>query len=148
MATKIFVNLPVKNLNKSIDFFRKLGFSFNPQFTDEKAACMIINEDAYVMLLTEPFFKTFTHKHIIDATKNTEVLVSLSAESKEKVNELHKKALSIGASEIGKPQEFGYMYGRSFTDIDGHIWEIIWMDVEAMLREQQLTKSKITSPSS
>jgi len=148
MATKIFVNLPVKDLKKTIDFFRKLGFSFNPQFTDEKAACMIINEDAYVMLLTEPFFKTFTHKHIIDATKSTEVLVSLSAESKEKVNELHKKALSIGASEIGKPQDLGYMYGRSFNDINGHTWKIIWMDVEAMLREQQITKSKITAPSS
>src|ERR1035437_8048184 len=111
MTTQVFVNLPVKDLNRSKDFFNRLGFSFNPQFTDDKAACMVLNDSGYVMLLSEPFFKKFTEKKIADATKETEVLVSLSADSKEKVNELTDKALSIGASKAPEPQEMENMYG-------------------------------------
>jgi predicted lactoylglutathione lyase len=128
MGTKIFVNLPVKDLNKSKEFFSKLGFAFNPQFTDQNAACMIIGEDNYAMLLVEQFFKTFTKKEIVDAKKSTEVLVALSAESKEEVDEMLGKALAAGAKEASEPQDHGFMYGRSLEDLDGHIWEIFWMD--------------------
>lgn len=132
MSTKIFVNLPVKDLERSKAFFAKLGYSFNPQFTDDKAACMVISEDIYTMLLTEPFFKTFTHKDIADAAKTTEVLVALSADSRGKVDDMLRKALAAGAKEPREPQEYGFMYGRSFEDLDGHIWEVIWMDPKAI----------------
>lgn len=128
MSTKIFVNLPVKDLERSKAFFSKLGYSFNPQFTDDKAACMVIGDDIYTMLLTEPFFKTFTKKDIADASKSTEVLVALSADSKGSVDELLRKALAAGAREAREPQSYDFMYGRSFEDLDGHIWEVIWMD--------------------
>jgi len=115
MATKIFVNLPVKYLKKSMDFFTKLGFAFNLQFTDEKAACLVITENSiYAMLITEPFFKTFTKKDIADATKTTEVLIALDAESREEVEELVKKAVEAGGSVYADPQD--------------HEWEILYMD--------------------
>jgi uncharacterized protein len=129
MNTKVFVNLPVKDLKRSMDFFSNLGFSFNPQFTDEKAACMELNSDGFVMLLAEPFFKQFINKDIADATKSTEVLVAISADSKEKVNERVDKALSMGAIESGPVQDMGNMYSRSFSDLDGHIWENMWMNI-------------------
>ncbi|MDE1724625.1 MAG: VOC family protein [Thaumarchaeota archaeon] len=128
MGTKVFVNLPVKDLNKSKEFFTKLGFTFNQQFTDQNAACMIISEDNYAMLLVESFFKTFTKKEIVDAKKSTEVLIALSAENKTKVDEMLGKALAAGAKEPRAPQDHGFMYGRAFEDPDGHIWEIFWMD--------------------
>ncbi len=128
MSTKIFVNLAVKDLNRSMDFFKSLGYSFNTQFTDDTAACMVISEDIYAMLLTEDKFKQFTPKQIADATKSTEVLTCLSAESKDKVNELVDKAIKAGATETREPQDYGFMFGRSFNDLDGHIWEIMWMD--------------------
>jgi predicted lactoylglutathione lyase len=132
MTTKIFVNLPVKNLKRSMDFFGKLGFTFNRQFTDDTAACMVISEDIYTMLLTEPKFKEFTRKPIADATKTTEVLTCLSMESREKVNSLVDTALSAGATEAREPMDHGFMFGRSFNDLDGHIWEIMWMDPSAV----------------
>ena len=132
MGTKIFVNLAVKDLEKSKEFFSKLGFTFNAQFTNESAACMVIGEDNYAMLLVEPFFKTFTKKEIVDATTSTEVLVALSAESKAKVDEILAKALAAGAKEAREPQDHGFMYGRSLEDLDGHIWEIFWMDPKAV----------------
>lgn len=128
MTTMIFVNLPVKDLSRTMHFFSGLGFSFNKQFTDENAACMIINENAYVMLLVEPFFKGFTPKQLVNAHNETEVLTCISAESKDKVNELVDKAISQGASETRPAQDHGFMFGRSFNDLDGHIWEVIWMD--------------------
>ncbi len=129
MATKIFVNLPVKDLNKSKKFFTDIGFTINPQFTDEKAACVVISEDIYAMILREEFFKTFIpKKEITDATKTTEVLVALSAESKEAVNEMADKALAAGALKLREPEDHGFMYTRSFQDPDGHIWEVFWMD--------------------
>ncbi len=134
MPTKIFVNLAVKDLEKTKNFFDKLGFTFNKQFTDEKAACMIINDDAAVMLLSGPFFKSFTpkQKEVADANRSTEVMIALSANSKDRVHEMMNIALSMGATEAREPQDYGFMFGRSFNDLDGHVWEIIWMDPAAM----------------
>ncbi len=132
MATKFFVNLPVKNLNKSIEFFTKLGFCFNAQFTDETATCMIVSEDVFVMLLTQEKFKTFTPKKICDATKSTEVLVGFSSESKEKVDELVRKAVAAGGTTYAEPKDYGFMYQHGFQDPDGHIWELIYMDPAAI----------------
>jgi predicted lactoylglutathione lyase len=135
MATKIFVNLPVKDLNKSKEFFTKLGFTFNPQFTDDKAACLIIGENIYAMLLVEPFFKTFTKKEICDAKRNTEVLLAIDAPSREKVDEMVKKAVEAGGSIYMEPQDYGWMYGHSFADLDGHQWEVFYMDESAIPKE-------------
>jgi predicted lactoylglutathione lyase len=132
VTTKIFVNLPVKDLNKTIEFFTKLGFKFNPQFTDENATCMIVGEDIFVMLLIENFFKTFTKKEICDTSKNTEVIVALSVEGREKVDQMINRAIEAGGRESREPQDHGWMYGRSFEDINGHIWEIIYMDESAL----------------
>ena len=135
MATKIFVNLPVKDLKKTIEFFTKLDFTFNSQFTDENATCMIVGGDIFVMLLVEKVFKTFTKKEICDTAKSTEVIVALSAESREKVDQMIDKATKAGGSESRAPQDHGWMYGRSFQDIDGHLWEIIYMDEGAVRKE-------------
>jgi predicted lactoylglutathione lyase len=132
VTTKIFVNLPVKDLNKTIEFFTKLGFKFNPQFTDENATCMIVGEDIFVMLLVEKFFQTFTKKQICDTSKNTEVIVALSVEGREKVDKMINKAIESGGMESREPQDHGWMYGRSFEDINGHLWEIIYMDERAI----------------
>jgi predicted lactoylglutathione lyase len=126
------VNLPVKNLDKSVSFFTQLGFNFNPQFTDEKAACMMISENIYAMLITEPFFKTFTKKPISDATKNTEVLIALDAQSREQVDEMIINAIKAGGSVYMDSQDHGWMYGHSFADLDGHQWEILYMDESAI----------------
>jgi uncharacterized protein len=131
MSTKIFVNLPVKNLKKSIEFFTKLGFTFNPRFTDETATCMIVAEDIFVMLLTEEKFKTFTPKKICDATQSTEVLVCLSSESRTKVDEMVRKAVAAGGTTYNEPQDHGFMYGHGFQDLDGHIWELVFMEPSA-----------------
>jgi predicted lactoylglutathione lyase len=128
MATKIFVNLPVKNLNKSVEFFTNLGFKFNPQFTDEKGTCMIIGEDIFAMLLMEEFFRTFTKKPIYDATKGTEVILALSAESREQVDEMVNKAIKAGGTTPNSKQDQGFMYGWGFQDLDGHLWEVFYMD--------------------
>ena len=128
MSTKIFVNLPVKDLKRSVEFFTKLGYSFNPQFTDENATCMIISEDIYAMLLVEPFFKTFTPKTIADAKTSTEVLVALSCESRADVESIVGKAFAAGAKNFRPAQDHGFMYQHAFEDLDGHIWEHLWMD--------------------
>jgi len=135
MITNIFVNLPVKDLNKTVEFFTKLGFTFNPQFTDENATCMIVGKDIFVMLLVEKFFKTFTKKEISDTTKNTEAIVALSAQSREEVDQMMEKVLNAGGREARDPQDHGWMYGRSFEDINGHLWEIFYMDESAMKKE-------------
>lgn len=132
MPTKIFVNLPVRDLDKSKAFFAKLGFTFNQQFTDETAACMVISADIYAMLLTHAKFKQFTRKEIADATKTTEVLTALSMDSKDEVNGLVDKALASGATEARPPMDHGFMFERSFNDLDGHIWEIFYMDPSAV----------------
>lgn len=132
MATKIFVNLPVKNLNRSVEFFTQLGYKFNAQFTNENATCMIISEDIYVMLLVEKFFQTFTKKEIVDATKSIEVLLCLSAESKEGVDELVNKAIKAGGTTPSEKQDQGFMYSWGYQDLDGHIWEVVYMDPSAI----------------
>ena len=128
----IFVNLPVKDLKKTIEFFTKLDFTFDPKFTDENATCMIIGKDTFVMLLMENFFKTFIKKEICDATKDTEVIVALSVESREEVGQMVDKALEAGGTEYREPEDHGWMYVRSFQDINGHLWEIFYMDESAM----------------
>ena len=132
MKTKIFVNLPIKDLNKSVAFFTKVGFSFNPQFTDENATCMIIGEDIFIMLLVEKFFKSFTKKDICDTSKNTEAIVALSVESREKVDQMMEKAIEAGGSEPREKQDHDWMYGRSFEDPDGHLWEVFFMEESAI----------------
>lgn len=135
MASKIFVNLPVKDLEKTKTFFGKLGFAFNAQFTDETAACMVVSEDIYVMLLTHDKFKLFTPKEICDAKKSTEVLVCLSADSRPQVDELVSKAVAAGGSTYNEPQDHGFMYGHGFQDLDGHIWELVYMEPSAVARQ-------------
>jgi predicted lactoylglutathione lyase len=128
MATKIFINLAVKDLNKTVEFFTKLGFKFNPQFTNEHGTCMIVSDDIFVMLLVEQFFKSFTQKEICDAKKYTEVLIALSAESRDKVDEIVKAAVNAGGKTYSKSQDHGWMYQHAFEDLDGHQWEIAYMD--------------------
>lgn len=132
MAKQIFINLPVKDLNKTRDFFSQLGFSFNEQFSDEKATCMVIDDNIFAMLLTEPFFKTFITKDIADSFKTTEVINSLSADSREEVDEIVRKAVAAGATTPREPQDHGWMYIHGFQDINGHLWEFAYMDASAI----------------
>ncbi|WP_027190979.1 VOC family protein [Fundidesulfovibrio putealis] len=137
MATQIFVNLPVKDLDKSKEFFTKLGFTYNPQFTDENAACLILGENIYAMLLTEPFFGNFTKKSISNAKETTEVLIAIDADSRKGVDEMIQNALAAGGSTYMDPMDFGWMYGHSFADLDGHQWEVLYMDIEAMPKRSE-----------
>jgi predicted lactoylglutathione lyase len=132
MSTKIFVNLPVKDLDRAVDFFTRLGYSFNPMFTDETATCMIISDDIYVMLLTEEKFRDFTPKAICDTSRYTEVLVALTAESREAIDETVRQAVAAGGSTYNEPQDHGFMYQHGFQDPDGHVWEVFWMDPAAV----------------
>lgn len=138
MANKqIFVNLPVKNLEKSKAFFAALGYTFNEQFTDANAACMVINEGSiHAMLLVEDFFKTFTDKSLTDTSKSTEVLLCLSCESRAEVDEMVAKAVAAGGTVPREPQDYGFMYGHGFQDIDGHLWELSFMDPNAEMPPQ------------
>ena len=131
MADKIFVNLPVQNLRKSMDFFSSLGFTFNQQFTDDTAACMIISDDIYTMLLTHAKFREFTPNPICDATKSTEVLVCLSRDSRAAVDDMVRKAVAGGGKTYNQPQDHGFMYGHGFQDLDGHIWKLFYMKPSA-----------------
>ena len=128
MPIKIFINLPVEDLKKSKAFFSHIGFSFYDDFEDDSAACMVISENIFAMLLTHAKFKQFTPKAIPDGKRFTEVINCISAESKEKVNEMVNNAMAAGGSETRESLDYGYMYGRSFNDLDGHIWEVMWMD--------------------
>ena len=133
MATQIFVNLPVKDLDKSVAFFTALGYRFDPRFTNENATCMIVSEDhVYVMLLVEPFFQTFTSKAIADARTSTEVLLCLSCESRAQVDELVAKAVAAGGSTPTKAQDPGFRYQHGYQDLDGHVWELMYMEPGAM----------------
>lgn len=137
MAKQIFVNLPVKDLEKSKKFFNEIGFTFNPQFTDANAACMIIGENIFAMLLVEKFFKGFTKKEICDATKHTEVLIALDADSRAEVDGIVQKAVAAGGSIYKEPQDHGWMYGHSFADPDGHQWEFLYMDMNAFAEQNK-----------
>jgi len=133
MATQIFVNLPIKDLDQSVAFFTALGYRFNPQFTDEKATCMIVSEDhIYVMLLVEPFFQTFTSKAIVDAKTSTEVLLCLSCESRAHVDDLVAKAVAAGGTTPTEPKDHGFMYQHAYQDLDGHVWELMYMEPGAV----------------
>ena len=132
MARKIFVNLAVRDLQKSMEFFSTLGFTFNRQFTDDKAACMVISDEAFVMLLSEPFFKSFTKRDRCDTSRSTEALMALSCQSKAEVDEIVRKAIDAGGKHAMDPQDHGFMYGWSFYDLDGHHWEVLWMDPNAI----------------
>jgi len=125
---KIFVNLPVKDLDKSVEFFTKLGYKFNPRFTNENATCMIISDDIHAMLLVEKFFKTFTPKELADAKRSTESITALSVESRKAVDAIVNTALAAGAKRYVEPKDHGFMYQWGFEDLDGHIWEYVWMD--------------------
>jgi predicted lactoylglutathione lyase len=129
---KIFVNLAVKDLDRAVEFFTKLGFTFDPRFTDETATCMVVSDDAFVMLLVEDRFKDFTKKELADPAKQTEAIMALSAESREQVDEFADTALASGATTANEPMEMDFMYARSFHDPDGHLWEIVWMDPTAI----------------
>ena len=132
MPRQIFVNLPIKNMEKSQAFFRALGFDFNPQFTNEQGACLVIEKDSiYAMLLVEPFFQTFIKKTIADAHKTTEVLVCISCASRAEVDAMVKSALGAGGKTHGTPQDHGFMYMHGFEDLDGHLWEVMWMNPDA-----------------
>lgn len=124
----IFVNLAVKDLKRSMDFFTKVGYTFNPQFTDENAACMIISDTIYAMLLVEPFFKTFTDREITDTSTHIEVMNAFSCESREEVDAIVARAVAAGATTPRPPQDLGFMYGHSFLDLDGHLWDYFYMD--------------------
>ena len=128
MNKQIFVNLPVKDLKRSMEFFRKLGYTFNPQFTDDKAACMVISDEIFAMLLVENFFQSFTNKDIVDTKKAAELTIALSTESKAEVDQLLEKAEKAGGIVSQPTSDLEFMYSRSFQDLDGHIWEILWMD--------------------
>lgn len=127
----IFVNLPVRDLDRSLAFFKAMGYSHNPQFTDETAACLVISDTIFVMLLTEAKFKEFTKKQLADTNTTTEVILALSAESREQVDEVVTKAIAAGAGPANDPMDLGFMYSRSFHDLDGHQWEYLWMDENA-----------------
>ena len=131
MARQIFVNLPVKHLARSIEFFTKLGFTFDPKFTDDNATCMIVSENIFVMLLVEGFFQTFTSKDICDTSKSSEVLVCLSLESRENVNAMVDQAVAAGGVAAKESKDYGFMYQHGFQDLDGHVWELIYMEPNA-----------------
>ncbi|MFN3151148.1 VOC family protein [Bremerella sp.] len=136
MVQQLFVNLPVKDLTKTVEFFTALGFTFNPQFTDDSATCMIVSENIMVMLLVESRFKVFTPKAICDSHKSTEVLNALQMESREEVTKFVEKAVAAGGKTYAEPKDHGFMIQHGFEDLDGHIWEVFWMDPAGFAQAQ------------
>ena len=134
MINGIFLNLPIKDLKRSVDFFTTLGFTFNQQFTDSESTCMIIGENMYAMLCEVPKFQKFLAKPIADP-ETTEVLISLSCESKDVVNSLAEKAFSNGAKKVNEPEDHGFMFSWGFEDLDGHVWDLFWMDPNHVQKE-------------
>ena len=144
MATQprmIFVNLPVRDLERSMAYFGRLGFEFDPRFTDDKAACMILSDKGFVMLLSRPFFETFTKRQVCDTATHTEALLALSCESRSEVDEMVRKAVEGGGRHAMDVQDHGFMYAWSFYDLDGHHWEVVWMDPKAVTEGPQHQKS-------
>ncbi|MBW1603630.1 VOC family protein [Streptomyces sp. JJ66] len=136
MATQIHVNLPVKDLPAAKKFFAELGYAFEAEFTDDNAACLVIEDNIYVMLLTEDFFRSFSKKEIPDTGRTAEAILALGVDSRERVDELVDKALAAGGTATREPMDEGFMYARSFQDLDGHLWEVITLDLEAMRAQQ------------
>ncbi|MBB6669419.1 VOC family protein [Cohnella nanjingensis] len=131
-ANHVYVNLPVKDLNRTKEFFSSIGFEFNPQFSDDKSACMVINDNTFVQMLAESYFRTFVDKPVADVASAAGGIIALSADSREHVDELADKALTAGGKQFKEPADHGFMYVRSFEDLDGHLWEIAYMDMSAM----------------
>ena len=129
MISSIFVNLPVKSLTKSVEFFTELGFKFNPQFTDETSTCMIINDTVYVMLLEHSKFQGFIDKPIAPST-STESILAFACESPDEVRQLSEKAIAMGARKLNEPEDHGFMFSWGFEDLDGHLWDLFWMNPE------------------
>lgn len=129
-ASQIFVNLPVRDLNKSITFFDEIGFDFNLQFTDNNAACLVIGENIFAMLLVEEFFRGFTKKEMADPNKANEAIIALTVESREKVDELVERVMAAGGKAYGESMDHEFMYARNFQDLDGHHWEVLYMDID------------------
>lgn len=134
-AKQIYVNLPVKNLNKSVEFFKKVGFEFNEMFTNEESAALIIGDNIFAMLSTEEKYKTFTPKAIADTAATTEVILAITADSKEQVDEIVNRALEAGGSKFTDSVDYGFMYYGSFQDVDGHAWEVLYMNESALPAE-------------
>lgn len=131
MTTRIFVNLPVKDLDRSVDFFTRLGYRFDPKFTDRNATCMVISDQIFVMLLVEDFFRTFTHKTVCDTATSTEAILALSMDSRAAVDDMVGKAVAAGGRTASAPKDYGFMYQHGFEDLDGHLWEVFYMEPEA-----------------
>jgi predicted lactoylglutathione lyase len=129
---KLFVNIPVSDLQRAITFFEALGFAFSPQFTDATATCMLVGEDAYFMLLTRDRFTGFSGRPINDPARETAAMFALSVNSREEVDAMVHRAVAAGGSHAVDPQDHGFMYGWSFYDLDGHHWEVFWMDPSAI----------------
>ncbi len=136
METKVFINFAVADLQRSVEFFTKVGYTFNEHFTDETATCMVISDHIYAMLLTTERFKDFTDKAVTDAKKSIEVMNSFSCDSKQAVDEIFARGISAGGRESAPTQDHGFMYGREFEDPDGHIWSYFWMDPAAIPANQ------------
>ncbi|MCM2534532.1 VOC family protein [Neobacillus pocheonensis] len=134
-SKNIFINLSVKDVNKSTNFFKELGFEFNPQFSDETTSCMIISHNIFAMIMIEERFKGFSKKEIVDTTTSAETILSFSAESRDQVDEIVNKALSSGGKSFSEPQDHGFMYIWGFQDLDGHLWEVAYMDESAINQE-------------
>ena len=132
MATKIFLNLPVNDLERSKAFFSSLGFTFNPQFSNEDAACLILGDNIFSMLITEPFFKTFHKKEVSDTAKGTEVHIAIDVPTRNEVDRMIENAMKAGGKEYREPMDEGWMFSRAFEDLDGHMWEIMYMDEKAI----------------
>lgn len=135
MATQIFVNLPVRDLARSIEFFGRLGYRFDPRFTDESATCMLVGEGIFVMLLTGKRFQEFTPKPVADARAATEVLLALSCDSRAEVERLAEAAFALGARRTTEPKDLGFMFQWGYEDLDGHLWELFWMDPQALAEQ-------------
>ncbi|HLN20985.1 MAG TPA: VOC family protein [Bacteroidales bacterium] len=135
---KIFINLPSKDLKKTATFFARMGFSFDPQFSDDNAKCLIISDEIYVMFLSEQFFRSFTNKDIPDTSKTTGAILSLTAESREEVDSFMEHCIAAGGRDVSKPQEMDFIYTRSFEDPDGHLWEVFYMDMAKIRIEPDL----------
>lgn len=149
MSRMLFVNLAVKDLDATVEFFTKLGFEFDPQFTDATATCMIVNDQTSVMLLVESRFKDFVKKEIVDTSTHIEAILALSAESRDEVDQLVTKALDAGGQPANDKMDMGFMYGWSFYDLDGHLWEVMWMDAAAPQADQpeaRATDEAVPSP--
>lgn len=132
MSKSLFVNLPIANLKKSVAFFSELGFTFNPQFTDEQSTCMIISDNIFMMLLEHDKFQSFIDKKIA-SRDTTEAILALSCESAEEVTTLTEKAFSLGARRINDPQDLGFMFSWGFEDLDGHLWDVFWMNPDHVM---------------